>query len=147
MKKKILYLDMDGVLVDYPSGIAQLSQETQKEYEGRLYAVPGVLSLMKPLEGALDAFETLSKVYDSYILSTPPWDNTSAWSDKHQWVKKHLGVSARKRLILSQHKHLNLGDYLIDDRTVNGAAEFHGQHIHFGTKRFPDWKSVLEYLL
>ena len=54
---------MDGVLVDYPSGIAQLSQETQKEYEGRLYAVPGVFSLMKPLEGALDAFETLSKVY------------------------------------------------------------------------------------
>ena len=68
MKKKILYFDMDGVLVDYPSGIAQLSQETQKEYEGRLYAVPGVFSLMKPLEGAMDAFETLSKVYDSYIL-------------------------------------------------------------------------------
>ena len=112
-----------------------------------MYAVPGVFSLMKPLEGALDAFETLSNVYDSYILSTPPWDNTSAWSDKHQWVKKHLGVSARKRLILSQHKHLNLGDYLIDDRTVNGAAEFQGEHIHFGTKRFPDWKSVLEYLL
>ena len=109
--------------------------------------MPGVFSLMKPLEGALDAFETLSKVYDSYILSTPPWDNTSAWSDKHQWVKKHLGVSARKRLILSQHKHLNLGDYLIDDRTVNGAAEFQGEHIHFGTKRFLDWKSVLEYLL
>ena len=40
--KKILYFDMDGALVDYPSGIAQLSQETQKEYEGRLYAVPGV---------------------------------------------------------------------------------------------------------
>ena len=56
MKKKILYFDMDGVLVDYPSGRAQLSQETQKEYEGRLYAVPGVFSLMKPLEGALDGF-------------------------------------------------------------------------------------------
>ena len=42
MTKKILYLDMDGVLVDYPSGLAQLSPETLKEYEGRLYAVPGV---------------------------------------------------------------------------------------------------------
>ena len=42
MKKKILYFDMDGVLVDYPSGLAQLSPETLKEYEGRLYAVPGV---------------------------------------------------------------------------------------------------------
>ena len=66
---------------------------------------------------------------------------------KHQWVKKHLGVSARKRLILSQHKHLNLGDYLIDDRTVNGAGEFQGVHIHFGQEKFPNWKSVLDYLL
>ncbi len=29
---------------------------------------------------------------------------------------------------------------------VNDAAEFQGEHIHFGTERFPDWKSVLEYL-
>ena len=147
MTKKILYFDMDGVLVDNLSGIAQLSSEIRKEYEGRLYAVPGVYSLMKPLEGGLQAFETLSKIYDSYILSTPPWYNTSAWSDKHQWVKKYLGISAKKRLILSQHKHLNRGDYLIDDRRVNGAAEFRGEHIHFGTKQFPDWKSVLDYLM
>ena len=37
MTPQILYFDMDGVFVDYPSGIAQLSQEAQKEYEGRLY--------------------------------------------------------------------------------------------------------------
>jgi len=147
MTKKILYFDMDGVLVDYPSGIAQLSQETQKEYEGRLYAVPGVFSLMKPLEGALDAFETLSKVYDSYLLSTAPWENPSAWSDKNKWVKNYLGQSAYKRLILSHHKNLNRGDYLIDDRTANGAGEFQGEHIHFGTEKFPDWKSVLKYLI
>ena len=35
----------------------------------------------------------------------------------------------------------------LDNRTVNGAAEFQGEHIHFGTEKFPDWKSVLEYLL
>ena len=102
---------------------------------------------MIPLEGAIDAFETLSQVYDSYLLSTAPWENSSAWSDKNEWVKKYLGQSAHKRLILSHHKNLNRGDYLIDDRTANGVGEFQGEHIHFGTERFPDWKSVLEYLL
>ena len=96
--------------------------------------------LLNLVVGALEAFEKLSKVYDSYILSTPPWDNTSAWSDKHQWVKKYLGLSARKRFIPSQHNHLNLDDYLIDDKTVNAAAEFQGEHIHFGAERFPGWK-------
>jgi len=28
MTKKILYFDMDGVLLDYPSGLAQLTHET-----------------------------------------------------------------------------------------------------------------------
>jgi len=36
---------------------------------------------------------------------------------------------------------------LIDDRTVNGAGEFQGVHIHFGQEKFPNWKSVLDYLL
>ena len=39
------------------------------------------------------------------------------------------------------------GDYLIDDRTANGAAQFKGEHLHFGTSKFPDWASVVKYLL
>ena len=39
-----------------------------------------------------------------------------------------------------------MGDYLVDDSTRNGAGEFSGEHIHFGTDKFPDWKSVLDYL-
>ena len=147
MNPKILYFDMDNVLVDFPSGIAQLTPDTQKEYEGRLDEVPGIFALMTPLEGAIDAFETLSKKYDSYILSTAPWENSSAWKDKNEWVKKYVGKSAHKRLILSHHKNLNKGDYLIDDRTANGAGEFEGEHIQFGSEKFPNWDSVLEYLL
>ena len=40
-----------------------------------------------------------------------------------------------------------MGDYLIDDREWNGAAKFTGDWIHFGSKRFPNWKKVLEYLI
>ena len=102
---------------------------------------------MQPLDGAMDAYEQLSQKFDTFILSTAPWNNPSAWSDKLLWVKRYLGEQAFKRLILSHNKHLNMGDYLIDDRLQNGAAEFTGEHIHFGTERFPNWQSILSYLL
>ena len=35
MAKKILYVDMDGVLVDFQSGIDQLDETKQNEYKGR----------------------------------------------------------------------------------------------------------------
>jgi len=144
--KKILYIDMDNVLVDFPSGIARISEADRIAFEGDLDEVPDIFSLMDPMPGALEAFAELSGLFDTYILSTSPWENRSAWSDKLDWVKKHLGKPAHKRLILSHHKNLNAGDYLIDDRTKNGADLFTGEHIHFGTEDFPDWSSVLVYL-
>ena len=136
---KILYVDMDNVLVDLPSGIARVPKSVQKEYEDRLDEVPGIFSLMDPMPNAIESYNYLASHFDTYILSTAPLHNPSAWSDKLIWVQKYLGESAYKRLILSHHKNLNDGHYLIDDRTKNGADRFQGEHIHFGTKQFPDW--------
>lgn len=144
---KVLYFDMDNVLVDFETGIKRQTAETLATYEGRFDEIPGIFSQMDPMPGAIEAFEALSKVYDVYVLSTAPWENPSAWSDKLNWVKQYLGQAAYKRLILSHHKNLNKGDYLIDDRRKNGTAEFEGEWIEFGSERFPDWKSVLAYLL
>jgi len=148
--KKNLYLDMDNVLVDFQSGIDCLSEETKKEYEGRLDEVPNIFSFMKPFEGAVEAVYILSKEFDVYILSTAPWKNPSAWTHKVEWVQKYFGAERYhvfyKRLIISHHKNLNKGDYLIDDRTKNGAGEFEGELIQFGTEKFPDWESVTMYL-
>ena len=144
---KIVYVDMDNVLVNFQSGIDKLSSKQFNEFKGRYYQVPNIFSLMDPLEGALDAFEKLSSKYDTYILSTAPWTNTTAWQDKIEWVQKYLGKLAYKKLILSHHKNLNAGDYLIDDRLRNGAGKFKGEHIHFATDKFPDWDTVLNYLM
>ena len=146
--KKIIYIDMDNVLVDFKTGIDKLDENTIKKYEDHLDDVPGIFSLMEPVPGAIEAFITLSSSdkYDVYILSTAPWENNTAWSDKLDWVKKYLGKNAHKRLILSHHKNLNSGDYLIDDRTRNGADKFVGEHIHFGQENFKTWEEVLNYL-
>lgn len=143
---KTLYIDMDNVLVNFQSGIDRLDHELVRTYEGRFDEVEGIFALMEPLDGAVVAFHKLARDFDTYILSTAPWENASAWSDKLHWVKKYLGAPARKRLILSHHKNLNHGDFLIDDRLRNGADRFPGEHIHFGTEKFPDWQTVLAYL-
>ena len=138
---------MDNVLVDFVSGIAQIDAKTVQQYEGRLDEVPGIFALMQPVEGAVEAFVKLAQHFDTYVLSTSPWENPSAWGDKLEWVKRHLGSHAYKRLILTHHKNLNIGDYLIDDRIKNGTDKFTGEHIHFGSDKFPNWPAIVTYLL
>lgn len=144
--KKIVYVDMDNVLVDFGSALPRLPTGVLAEYDGRLDDVPGIFSLMDPLPDAVDSFKELADRFDAYVLSTSPWANPSAWSDKLVWVKKYLGQTAHKRLILTHHKNLNSGAFLVDDRTANGADRFPGEHIHFKSDRFPDWRSVMAYL-
>tara|TARA_B100001989_G_C24537225_1_gene465185 strand:- start:1003 stop:1452 length:450 start_codon:yes stop_codon:yes gene_type:complete len=147
MKKKVVYVDMDNVLVDFQSGIDSLSDEERGAYKDNIDNVPGIFSKMQPLNGAIEGYKKLTEHFDVYILSTAPWNNPSAWSDKLLWVQKHLGDIAYKRLILSSNKNLNAGDYLIDDRTANGAGDFKGEHIHFLTEQFKNWDDVLNYLI
>jgi 5'(3')-deoxyribonucleotidase len=102
---------------------------------------------MKPLPEAVDSFERLSANFDVFILSTAPWENPSAWSDKLEWIKMHLGEKAYKRLILTHRKDLIRGDFLIDDRDKNGANDFKGELIRFGSEKFRGWQDVTRYLL
>ena len=147
VKRKVVYVDMDGVLVDFDSAFPKLPDPILAEYQGREDEIPGIFSLMDPVPGAIESFVALAERFDVYVLSTSPWKNPSAWSDKLLWIKKHLGNHAHKRLIITHHKDLNLGDYLIDDRLKHGVDRFVGEHIHFSSERFPDWESVLDYLL
>ena len=107
-----------------------------------------IVSYLPPIKGAVEAMNALQKCgkYDVYILSTSPWNNPSTWSDKVEWVNRHLDTYYCKRLILSHHKNLLGGDYIIDDRGKHRTSGFKGEWICFGSNRFPDWTTVLEYL-
>lgn len=144
--KKVVYVDMDNVLVDFPSAFPHIDQTILSAYENRKDDIEGIFRHMKPLHGAVESFDLLATHFDTYILSTSPWNNPSAWSDKLEWVKRHIGVHGYKRLILTHHKHLNKGDFLIDDREKNGARDFEGKLILFGSPEFPDWAAVLDEL-
>lgn len=148
---KTLYIDMDNTLVDFGARLEGIDPTLRERYLGREDEMPGLFALMPPVAGALEAFRELSQIFDTYILSTAPWKNPSAWQHKVEWVHVHLGLDegtpAYKRLILTHHKHLNSGDFLVDDRPLhNGADKFDGEVIPFASTEFPDWAAVTDYL-
>ena len=142
--RKIIYLDMDGVLADFESGVKYISKEELAQYTD-LTLIPNYYLNLDPMPLAKQSVDLLMDKFDVYVLSTAPWDNPQAWMDKRIWIEKHFPQLTR-RLILSHHKNLLLGDYLIDDQLWHGAELFTGKHIHFGSYEFPDWNAVLDFL-
>ncbi len=149
--KQLLYIDMDGVIVDFESALLKVDSTTLEKYKGVLDEIPGLFDLMEPMPGAIEAVTELAKQFDIYILSTAPWLNPSSWSSKINWIHRYFGSEKDsplyKRVIISHHKNLLKGEFLIDDRLKNGVDGFEGEHIHFGTPEFSGWNKVLDYLI
>ena len=150
--KKILYLDMDGVLVDLETNIQNHFKEYP--YQKHLYKnFPDLINNIfldpPPIEGAIEAVKKLeeSGKYDLFIATAAPWGNHQSGAHKRIWIEKYFGKFFKKKMFITHRKDMLMGDYLIDDRTTNGAGEFRGEHIHFGTEKFPNWNVVVEYLL
>lgn len=155
-KKPVVYIDLDNTLVDFMSGVKKYPEEFVAPYKcdengkNTYDNIPGVFARMDAMKGAEEAFRFMARNFDVYILSTAPWNNPTAWYDKLEWVKKHLGGCDKnspvyKRLILSHHKELLRGDYIIDDSTKNGVSEFQGRHIQIGSEEFPDWATIIDW--
>ena len=71
-KKKIVYVDMDNVLVDFNSGLQQAEPDLLNSYKGQLDNIPHLFSWMTPMPGAIEIFKALCEKYDVYILTTAP---------------------------------------------------------------------------
>jgi 5'-nucleotidase len=158
MNKKILYLDMDGVIADFDKAINILcpglkTGDEAPDYEGRADKVDEICEInreifhtLPPIEGAIDSTKRLFEIYDLYFLSTPMDNVPESFTGKRIWLREHFGDLAKKRLILTHRKDFNIGHFLVDDRLRNGAGEFKGEHIHFGTPKYPNWDVTLKYL-
>jgi 5'-nucleotidase len=157
--KKILYIDMDGVLVDFESEILkfyQLHPYLKGRYKDNPDHIHGIFRNPKPIYGSIEAVNKLyeSGKYDMFIATAAPWGNPESATDKRFWIETHFGNMFHKKMFITHRKDLLMGDYLIDDRTKNGAGEFKGELIQFGWNYeeekwnpYPNWESVLNKLL
>lgn len=145
--QKIVYVDMDDVLCDFTQ-MYNASKERHPEIEYP-HSVPETFLNLAPIDGAIEGFRALSAnpALDVYILSAPSVFNSHSYTEKRLWVERHLGLDAAHRLILSTHKHLNHGDFLVDDQVDgHGQEKFSGELLHFGSERFPNWSSIIHHI-
>ena len=155
--KKVLLIDMDGVLVDFLGNVESYFQRNPNErerFKDEPDMIPGIFRNPKPIKGSIEAVKKLMKKYEVVICTTAPWGNPQSAADKRFWIEEYFGEDLKKQMIVTHRKDLIYGDYLIDDRLANGASEFKGELIPFGWSyereewnEYQTWDSVLEKLL
>jgi 5'(3')-deoxyribonucleotidase len=145
-KKTIIYIDMDDTLCDFKMAFYQC------RFENPAFKFPqstkNFFFDLEPVTGAIETFTWLNNQpeFDTYILTAPSIKNPLCYTEKRLWIENHLGFTAVNKLIISPHKNLNKGDYLIDDNVSGkGQENFEGKVVHFGSSLFPDWTAVHQY--
>ncbi len=84
-----------------------------------------------PVNDAVKGFNSLCRHYDVYLLCQ---------EDRQAWIDRWLDVPAWDRVILTTHKELLLGDYLIDAHSGEaGGKSFMGTVVPFGEEPFRNW--------
>ena len=145
MKKKRIYIDMDGVLCNFVKAYLNDLEKcpTQKYPQSQF----GFYIKLEEIPGSVEAFKILEKHFEVRILTRPSIYNLNSYTEKAYWVLDHIGFEALEKLDMSCNKSLHIGDYLIDDTDKDGQLDFKGEFIKFGSENFPNWKYIVEYLL
>jgi 5'-nucleotidase len=145
-----VFVDIDGVVADFGSGLECVARKDWAGYKHPWHA-PGFYRGLYPMPGALDAVRRLKTNFHVYFLSTGSASNAACFTEKIEWIAEHFGPDMIDNVILTARKDLiavpgGVPFYLVDDRLTNGAANFQGNFIHFGSEQFPNWESVLTHL-
>ena len=137
--KKIIYVDMDGVIADFDKA-AKLGGYTHRP---DLHVNFRDLDLVS---GAQDALMRLNNDFDIFIATTPPWSRPDVWTHKREWIEEYFPY-LRRKIIYTHRKDLLIGDILIDDSRWRGQPDFQGDWFWFNQEwDSRNWKACLEWI-
>lgn len=148
VKQKVkVFVDMDGVLCDFHGAYLKWKKDhpeitfPQSQF--------GFFSNLEPIKDSIDSFKKLEEHFEVYILTRPSIYNLMCYTEKADWIKRHLGFDVLENLIICCDKSLvkGQGAFLIDDTVQAGQLDFEGTFIQFGSNEFPDWNSIIKYLI
>lgn len=144
--KRIVYLDLDGVLADFDAGIGWKFEE-RKDDPPEMFRL-GFFRQLAPVPGArVFVNEILSfSGLDVYIASKPSTKNIHSVTEKYEWVREHFPELFKKIFLVCDKSHL-IGHYLIDDDIDRWGKIFPGTFLYFNpADRDGSWARILDYL-
>ena len=139
--KKIIYVDMDGVLTDFDKAHVQLPPAQTARPDKYIH-----FRNLDIIPGAEEALIKLNQDFDIFIATTPPWGRPDVWGHKREWIGEYFPWLKRK-MIMTHRKDLLIGDILIDDSRWRGQPDFQGEWFWFNNNwETKNWKACLEWI-
>ena len=137
--KKIIYIDMDGVISDFNKAAKQGGYTHRPDLQVNYRT-------LDLIPGARSALIRLNHDFDIFIATTPPWSRPDVGTHKREWIGEHFPWLKRK-MILTHRKDLLIGDILIDDSRWRGQPDFQGDWFWFNQDwESRNWKACLEWI-
>lgn len=157
MNKKIILIDMDGVLADFERGFLEawkkkfpnhphIPLDERKTFSvfddypsnlrgdvGKIAREPGFFQNLHEIDGGKEAINEIAGLGHEVFVCTKPIDRyENCVLEKYHWITEHLGYEWTKRVIVTKDKTLIYGDILIDDRPEHkGLREPSWIHVLF----------------
>lgn len=128
MSRRLLNIDMDGVLADFEGGFAKLFDRAHDSIpDPEMWAMiddcPEFFASLDPLPGAVEFFNDYAHLEPVILTACPEKHYARVAGQKIGWIRKHICEDVmvlpvrggRNKVLFMQHP----GDVLIDDHARN----------------------------